>query len=87
MLRKIASFVLTLLLAALPVSAQKVGVVMSGGGAKGLYHIGVLEALEQNGVPVDYVAGTSMGSIIAAMYADAGDRQLRCGPRLGCGAH
>ena len=36
MLRKIASFVLTLLLAALPVSAQKVGVVMSGGGAKGL---------------------------------------------------
>ena len=69
MLRKIASFVLTLLLAALPVSAQKVGVVMSGGGAKGLYHIGVLEALEQNGVPVDYVAGTSMGSIIAAMYA------------------
>ena len=69
MLRKIASFVLTLLLAALPASAQKVGVVMSGGGAKGLYHIGVLEALEQNGVPVDYVAGTSMGSIIAAMYA------------------
>ena len=69
MLRKIASFVLTLLLAALPVSAQKVGVVMSGGGAKGLYHIGVLEALEENGVPIDYVAGTSMGSIIAAMYA------------------
>ncbi len=46
-----------------------VGVVMSGGGAKGLYHIGVLEALEANGVPIDYVAGTSMGSIIAAMYA------------------
>ena len=69
MLRKIGSFVLTLLLAALPASAQKVGVVMSGGGAKGLYHIGVLEALEQNGVPIDYVAGTSMGSIIAAMYA------------------
>lgn len=42
---------------------------MSGGGAKGLYHIGVLEALEENGVPIDYVAGTSMGSIIAAMYA------------------
>ncbi len=50
-------------------TAQKVGVVMSGGGAKGLYHIGVLEALEENGVPIDYVAGTSMGSIIAAMYA------------------
>ena len=69
MLRKIGSFVLTCLLAALPASAQKVGVVMSGGGAKGLYHIGVLEALEENGVPIDYVAGTSMGSIIAAMYA------------------
>ena len=46
-----------------------VGVVMSGGGAKGLYHIGVLEALEEYGIPIDYVAGTSMGSIIAAMYA------------------
>lgn len=46
-----------------------VGVVMSGGGAKGLYHIGVLEALEEYSVPIDYVAGTSMGSIIAAMYA------------------
>ena len=46
-----------------------VGVVMSGGGAKGLYHIGVLQALEEQGVPIDCVAGTSMGSIIAAMYA------------------
>lgn len=46
-----------------------VGVVMSGGGAKGLYHIGVLEALEEEGVPIDCVAGTSMGSIVAAMYA------------------
>lgn len=69
MLRKIGSFVAYLLLAAAPVSARKVGVVMSGGGAKGLYHIGVLEALEENGIPIDCVAGTSMGSIIAAMYA------------------
>lgn len=68
MLRKFVSFVLLLVLA-LPVSGQKVGVVMSGGGAKGLYHIGVLEALETYGIPIDYVAGTSMGSIIAAMYA------------------
>ena len=58
-----------MLLLALPVSGQKVGVVMSGGGAKGLYHIGVLEALEAYGIPIDCVAGTSMGSIIAAMYA------------------
>lgn len=55
-----------------------VGVVMSGGGAKGLYHIGVLEALEESGVPIDYVAGTSMGSIIAAMYASGySPREMR----------
>ncbi|MDE5695333.1 MAG: patatin-like phospholipase family protein, partial [Alistipes sp.] len=61
------------LLGARPAAAEPprsgVGVVMSGGGAKGLYHIGVLEALEEQGVPIDCVAGTSMGSIIAAMYA------------------
>lgn len=50
-------------------SAQKVGVVLSGGGAKGLYHIGILKALEENDIPVDYVAGTSMGSIVAGLYA------------------
>ena len=49
--------------------AQKVGVVLSGGGAKGLYHIGVLQALEENEVPIDYIAGTSMGAIIAGLYA------------------
>lgn len=53
----------------LPASAQKVGLVLSGGGAKGLYHIGVIQALEENDVPIDYVAGTSMGSIIAGLYA------------------
>ena len=79
MLRKTLSFISVLLLGAGAAGAQNpetpaarprtVGVVMSGGGAKGLYHIGVLEALEENGVPIDYVAGTSMGSIIAGMYA------------------
>lgn len=49
--------------------AQNVGVVLSGGGAKGLYHIGVLKALEENGVPVDYITGTSMGAIIGGLYA------------------
>ena len=55
----------------LPLSswAQSVGVVMSGGGAKGLYHIGVLRALEENGIPIDYISGTSMGSIIGGLYA------------------
>ncbi len=46
-----------------------VGLTLSGGGAKGLYHIGVLRALEENEIPIDYVSGTSMGSIIAALYA------------------
>ena len=46
-----------------------VALVLSGGGAKGLYHIGVIKALEEAGVAIDYVAGTSMGAIIAALYA------------------
>ena len=47
----------------------KVGVVLGGGGAKGASHIGVLKYIEDMGIPVDYVAGTSMGSIIGGMYA------------------
>lgn len=50
-------------------SAQKVGLVFSGGGAKGLAHIGVLKALEENNIPIDYIIGTSMGGIIGGMYA------------------
>lgn len=49
--------------------AQKVGLVLSGGGAKGVAHIGVIRALEEEGIPIDYVAGTSMGAIIGALYA------------------
>ena len=66
--RKYLIFILSLLSTAL-VEAQTVGLVLSGGGAKGLYHIGVLQALEENNVAIDYVAGTSMGSIIAGLYA------------------
>lgn len=47
----------------------KVGVVLGGGGAKGASHIGVLKYIEEMGIPVDYVAGTSMGSIIGGLYA------------------
>jgi len=50
-------------------NAQKVGLVLSGGGAKGLAHIGVIKALEENNIPIDYVAGTSMGAIVAGLYA------------------
>jgi NTE family protein len=46
------------------VKAQKVGLVLSGGAAKGLAHIGVMKALEENGIPIDYIVGTSMGGII-----------------------
>ncbi len=53
----------------LSVNAQKVGLVFSGGGAKGLAHIGVLKALEENNIPIDYIVGTSMGGIVGGMYA------------------
>ena len=46
----------------------KVGLVLSGGGAKGAAHIGVLKYIEEAGIPIDYIAGTSMGSIIGGMY-------------------
>lgn len=51
------------------IQAQKVGLVLSGGGASGLAHIGVLKALEEHGVPVDYISGTSIGGLIGAYYA------------------
>ena len=47
----------------------KVGLVLSGGGAKGAAHVGVLKYLEDNGIPIDYIAGTSMGSVVGGMYA------------------
>ena len=48
---------------------QSVGLVLSGGGAKGIAHIGIIAALEENGIPIDYISGTSMGAIIGALYA------------------
>ncbi len=56
---------------AVNVSAQrkKVGLVLSGGGAKGVAHIGVLQVLEKAGIPVDVIVGTSMGSIVGGLYA------------------
>jgi NTE family protein len=52
-----------------PAARPRIGLALSGGGALGLSEIGVLQWMEQNHIPVDRVAGTSMGSIIAAMYA------------------
>ena len=51
------------------VARPRVGVVLSGGGAKGFAHIGALKVIEEAGLPIDYIAGTSMGSIIGGLYA------------------
>ncbi len=48
---------------------ESVGLVLSGGGAKGIAHIGVIKALEENNIPIDYVAGTSMGAIVGGLYS------------------
>ncbi len=50
-------------------SSQSVGLVLSGGGAKGAAHIGYIKALEEKGIPIDYVGGTSIGAIVGSMYA------------------
>ena len=50
-------------------SDKKIGLVLSGGGAKGLAHIGALKVIEEAGVKIDYIGGTSMGAIIGALYA------------------
>ncbi len=76
----------TFLALALTLSAQqkdlKVGLVLSGGGARGYAHIGALQVLEEAGVRVDYIGGTSMGSIVGGLYAagysaDQLERMLR----------
>ncbi len=53
----------------LPSKRPTVAVVLSGGGAKGTAHVGVLKALEDAGIPIDYIAGTSMGAIVGGLYA------------------
>lgn len=68
-MKKLVSMLLTLFLLTSVVNAQSVGLVLSGGGAKGITHIGIIQALEENDIPIDYVAGTSIGAIIGALYA------------------
>lgn len=48
---------------------QRIGLVLSGGGAKGIAHVGVIKALEDNDIPIDYVTGTSMGAIVGSLYS------------------
>jgi len=54
---------------ALAIGQQSVGLVLSGGGASGLAHIGVIKALEENNIPIDYITGTSIGAMVGALYA------------------
>jgi NTE family protein len=53
----------------LSVYPQKVGLVLSGGGAKGAVHLGIIKALEENNIPIDYIAGTSIGAVVGSLYA------------------
>ncbi len=53
-------------------SKNKIGIVLGGGGARGLAHIGVLRVLERENIPVDYIVGTSAGAIIGGLYAQTG---------------
>ncbi|MBT8401365.1 MAG: patatin-like phospholipase family protein, partial [Rhodothermia bacterium] len=79
MAKKTALFLLIFIMPAVALAQQsesgrsgerpKVGVALSGGGVKGFAHVGVLRVMEEMGIPVDVVAGTSMGSFIGALYA------------------
>ena len=72
---------LSLVAAAAPATAQeasspsrpRIGLVLGGGGAKGFAHVGVLQVLEENRIPVDVVAGTSMGAVVGSLYASGQD--------------
>ena len=68
-MKKIVAILLTMNMLMGTLCAQSVGLVLSGGGAKGITHIGIIQALEENGIPIDYVAGTSIGAIIGGLYA------------------
>ena len=68
-MKRIFSTLLSLLILIGTANAQSVGLVLSGGGAKGITHIGIIQALEENGIPIDYVTGTSIGAIVGALYA------------------
>lgn len=65
----IITLLILLLLIPFVLFSQKVGLVLSGGGAKGLVHIGIIKAFEENNIPIDYVVGTSMGAIVGGFYA------------------
>ena len=68
-MRKIVCLLLAVMMVVPCVSRKKVAVVLSGGGAKGVAHIGALKVIEEAGLPIDIIAGTSMGSLVGGLYA------------------
>ncbi|GHV65623.1 patatin [Bacteroidia bacterium] len=62
-------FILLLFLPDSSAERKKVGLVLSGGGAKGMAHIGAIKVIEEAGIPIDFIIGTSMGSIVGGLYA------------------
>ena len=65
----VIAFLMTLSITEIVSAREKTGLVLSGGGARGFAHVAVLEALEANQVQIDYIAGTSMGAVVGALYA------------------
>ena len=63
------TLILAFLLVSMLLKSQRIGVVLSGGGASGLCHIGMLKALEENHIPIDYICGTSIGALVGGYYA------------------
>lgn len=68
-MKRLIYLLILFILLSLNLQAQRVGLVLSGGAAKGLAHVGVLKALEENNIPIDYITGTSMGGLVGGMYA------------------
>lgn len=68
-MRRLVCLILSLMMLVGALRAQSVGLVLSGGGAKGITHIGIIQALEENGIPIDYIAGTSIGAVVGGLYA------------------
>ena len=69
MKQKSLILIIIAIISVLQINAQSVGLVLSGGGAKGMAHIGVIRVLEENNIPIDYIAGTSIGAIVGGLYA------------------
>ena len=67
--RKLHFIVFALVLLHFSSYGQKIALVLSGGGSRGAAHIGVIKALEENNIPIHYIAGTSIGAIVGGMYA------------------